>query len=430
MFLFGYRLLVFLIGGGEKMKNYVLREGVYFVAGAKRGAIYDTSNGKVYSINEPGKKVLQGEIENIDYWRQLGVLDLAVPGKEGISEAKQFPSTGIGLRFMWLELTHDCNERCIHCYASASSKGMGASVKRALTYNGWQRLLAEGFDLGCRKCQLTGGEPFRYRGVDGAGVLDLAGYARNLGYESVEIYTNATLLNPGLVERIQELGLSVAVSLYSSDPEVHNAVTRVPGSHEKTRKSLQLLRDRGVPVRVEVVVMRRNEHTVESTIQWIEEMGFSHGPPDLIRPTGRGQDEGLLPSGEIVSHWGVRSEPDFRADPDFIALSCSGNNCLAGKIAVSPNGDMFPCVFSRDQLLGNWFSAGSLSAVIFGKATQEVWYASKDRVLVCRDCEYRYVCEDCRPLASVLAGEQLGFLTAPSPRCVYNPYTGVWGSGV
>jgi len=47
------------------------------------------------------------------------------------------------------------------------------------------------------------------------------------------------------------------------------------------------------------------------------------------------------------------------------------------------------------------------------------WQITKDQVEVCRDCEFRYVCTDCR--AHTVDGE----LGKPA-RCAYNPYTATW----
>ena len=50
--------------------------------------------------------------------------------------------------------------------------------------------------------------------------------------------------------------------------------------------------------------------------------------------------------------------------------------------------------------------------------------------MVCQDCEYRYVCFDCRPISEAVAGRNSNYLSSPYPRCTYNPYTGEWGSGI
>jgi hypothetical protein len=65
-----------------------------------------------------------------------------------------------------------------------------------------------------------------------------------------------------------------------------------------------------------------------------------------------------------------------------------------------------------------------LRKIILGREMLKLWRLSMDRIEVCKDCEYRYVCEDCRPWAYGLTDN----LCAKSPRCTYNPYTGEWGS--
>jgi radical SAM protein with 4Fe4S-binding SPASM domain len=99
-------------------------------------------------------------------------------------------------------------------------------------------------------------------------------------------------------------------------------------------------------------------------------------------------------------------------------------------MAIVDTGDVLPCIFSRQLILGNIKVSGSLEAIIAGKALQQVWSATKDKVMVCQDCEYRYVCRDCRPLSEAAAQGRADYLRAPFPRCTYNPYTGRWGEGI
>jgi hypothetical protein len=65
-----------------------------------------------------------------------------------------------------------------------------------------------------------------------------------------------------------------------------------------------------------------------------------------------------------------------------------------------------------------------------GTPTRRAWASTKDQVAVCKDCEYRYVCFDCRPLSEGAAGGRADYLHAPYPRCTYNPYTGEWRGGL
>lgn len=66
----------------------------------------------------------------------------------------------------------------------------------------------------------------------------------------------------------------------------------------------------------------------------------------------------------------------------------------------------------------------TLAEILAGEQLYALWGLTKDQVEVCRDCEYRYACGDCRPAAM----GRYGNLYAKYPRCSYNPYAGEWKS--
>ena len=78
--------------------------------------------------------------------------------------------------------------------------------------------------------------------------------------------------------------------------------------------------------------------------------------------------------------------------------------------------------------MGNVAKDDSLDNVLKDEI-QELWRITKDDVLVCSDCEYRYVCFDCRPISEGANEGRGNYKSAPYPRCTYNPYEGEWGKG-
>lgn len=298
-----------------------------------------------------------------------------------------------------------------------------------MAHQDWLRIIAETYQLGCRSCQFIGGEPFLYKGRGKETVLDLAEHAVNIGYSDVELFTNATLLTKAEVQQIKNLGLNIAVSLYSNDAQIHDKITGRLGSFEKTMRTLVLLKDADIPTRVEIVIMKTNQRVVEPTMGLVSDLGFDHKQPDIIRPSGRGTNVVLKPNPEILARYGLMNEPNFSVNLETFVLFCNTNSCLFGKIGINNNGDVYPCIFSGDYLFGNFVETKALQSIIEGKTAQTVWLNTKDHVQVCKDCEYRYTCEDCRPLAAACAGEDASFLDSPPPRCTYNPYTGEWGRG-
>ncbi len=419
--------------------DYCLAPGVLFVAGALRGAIYDLNTSRVFSVNETAGGALQKTLSDTQqFWSKLEGLGLAtkepVERKPILPELIQKPE----LQFVWFEVvSDDCNESCIHCYADGMPPSRRKikripttdSKKRKLTAIEWKGLIASAYSLGCKKGQFIGGEPLLYRGEGGEDVLDLAGYAREVGYDFVEIFTNGTLLTSDKVDRIKDLGINVAVSLYSNEADVHDGVTNTPGSHRKTMSALQMLKQAGVPTRVETVLMKPNEQTVIETQSLVEGMGFAHRSPDVLRPEGRGDNPTLTPSKEAVVKYGLMTSPSFTVDKTTFSRYLSGHSCLLGKITITDTGDVLPCIFSRNLVVGN-VRESLLKDVVTGQKLEVIWKSTKDNVLVCKDCEYRYVCFDCRPLAEGVNRGRGKYLTAPYPRCTYNPYTGEWAKGV
>lgn len=91
------------------------------------------------------------------------------------------------------------------------------------------------------------------------------------------------------------------------------------------------------------------------------------------------------------------------------------------KIAITPDGQAIPCIMAREEICGN-IKKQSLKQIVQGIDLQKLRKLSKDNINVCQDCEYRYVCLDCRPLAR----EETGNLYARGNNCLYDPYKGIW----
>lgn len=405
--------------------SYILSDGVYFVEGARNSVICDTRNGKVYSLNSVATakfRSTEPDSEFTELLSQLGIIghqkeDPRRVGKEKIQER---------LQFIWFEIaTSRCNLRCKHCYLGKISHKK--DKKGELKYRDWERLIHDAYELGARKCQFIGGEPFLFAS-HGKNVLDLCSYARSIGFAGIEIFTNAQIVTSEVAFAIKEIGAKVATSLYSSVPEIHDSITGKEGSLGRTLEAINMLMELGVDVRVEVVAMSLNQDTLEETMSFLQSLGVRTRNPDPIRPTGNGEDDYLLLSPKYFEKYGLQSRPEFSVKEEVFLSNQKSNSCLGGKLAITDSGIVLPCVFARTEILGNVLEQ-QLEKVFNGEAATRVRSLSKDEILVCRDCEYRYVCHDCRPLSADTYRVEESFYRYPNPRCTYNPYTGVWGEG-
>lgn len=112
--------------------------------------------------------------------------------------------------------------------------------------------------------------------------------------------------------------------------------------------------------------------------------------------------------------------------PDFFTMntktfteSLSHNSCLNRKISVDKLGFIRNCP-SMSKSYGN-ISSVSIVDALNSKGFKDNWNLTKDEIHVCKDCEFRYVCTDCRAYVE----EPENILSKPL-KCGYNPYTSEW----
>ena len=135
---------------------------------------------------------------------------------------------------------------------------------------------------------LTGGELTLY---DGWQEIARAVKGRRL---ALSLLTNATLFGRDGLDAIADLHpLSVSASLYGSEPRLHDAVTRVSGSFERTVAALSGLRSRGVRCRIGVVVLRENVGDAEAIVALAQELDCEFNFDPTVAPRADGNRDVL-----------------------------------------------------------------------------------------------------------------------------------------
>ncbi len=97
------------------------------------------------------------------------------------------------------------------------------------------------------------------------------------------------------------------------------------------------------------------------------------------------------------------------------------NTCLNRKLAVDAGGEIKNCP-SMPRSFGN-VRETSLHSALAHRDFPRWWRVHKDQIDVCKDCEFRYLCTDCRAYLS----DRDNLLSKPA-KCTYDPYTASWGS--
>ncbi len=291
-----------------------------------------------------------------------------------------------------LELTHRCNERCVHCYCP---QGVGSDE---LTVEQLAQLLAEFRELGGFRLQLTGGELFCRKDLHAIFAL-----VKEQGFV-VDVTSNLTLLTPQNLDALVALEpRSVGCSIYSADPALHDGVTQLPGSWRRSTDAIRELRSRGIPVVLKTPLMndtlagwREVEAlALELDCDYQFDLALTarndgDGEPMRFRATDRPGIEDLFSS----RYYRIRfkdeaAPPPTQPDPD--AMLCGAGS--AGLI-VGPDGTIRPCLGLMEPL--GRFPSDSLTKVwqkseFFERWSQLRWRDSV-RCASCADSAFCFRC--------------------------------------
>ncbi len=249
-----------------------------------------------------------------------------------------------GYDTLFIELLGRCNERCLHCYASA-----GPEIAAELEPELCAQLIEDAVELGFRRVQFTGGDPLLHSALP-----KLASDAAKRGLH-VEIYTNGLALSERLLKDLLPARPSFAFSFYSHREAVHDAITQCAGSQQRTLRAIERALAFECPVRVAMVVMPQNAEDVEPTLAFLKARGVSMVSTAASHGVGRGQYFGQSYSESIgFAH---RASPSASA---AAVVSSSESPSLSdetqlpeGKLCVTYEGDVVPCIFNREMVLGN-----------------------------------------------------------------------------
>jgi AdoMet-dependent heme synthase len=241
------------------------------------------------------------------------------------------------------EVTHRCNLGCEHCYLTEGPVGRPKPRGDELTLDEIRTILDDLAAAGTLFLTLSGGEVFMRRDF-----LSVVGAARERGF-SVTVFTTGTLLTPEVASELAALHpLSVEVSIYSARPEVHDRVTRIPGSHARSLRALRLLKERGVVILIKSPLMSVNSDELHELAALAEDLGAGYGFDPMLTPRRDGDRTPLrlLPSDKQMRAY--FSDPVIArefAQPVKCLPQPGEEICGTGRrtCLISPYGDLFPC---------------------------------------------------------------------------------------
>lgn len=392
------------------MEQYSFSENLYYVKGHTHSCIYDLNKGRLIHFTKDyanvidkiiGKEVKlialgEEERDKLTCLLDNNVISICM-GKVNYGDISSLKKRSV-VDFAWIEITNKCNLRCIHCYDDAC-----ATNQSMMTLKDFQKVVDELVSNNIKKIQLIGGEPLIVPYLK-----EMILYARPF-MELIVVFTNATMLNEEMARFFAINNVQVAVSVYSYDPKYHDYVTKQKGSHVKTNDGIGLLRKFKVKYRVANVLM-------DGLCLGKKNTDFYTLNPkrDVVRMSGRANIN--LLNKEYIKLKSITIDRFNRGiSLSSVSKSVSGHNCFASKIYIAADMNVYPCVMERRLCHGN-LNSKHLKDIL----DQDILLFNKDKVMVCKDCEFRYACFDCRP--DSIEGD----IYEKPWYCSYNPQEGKW----
>jgi organic radical activating enzyme len=170
-----------------------------------------------------------------------------------------------------------CNNRCVFCAQGHKREGC-AEVPFDELVRRMQQGRAEGDEL-----VLTGGEP-----TVRADIVKLVAAAKALGYTAIQIQTNGRMLAYAkLVDELVAAGVTeLSPALHGATADVHDALTRAPGSHAQTVAGIRNATSRGISVITNSVMVKANLAQIPALVDLLGRLGVRQAQLAFVHPVG------------------------------------------------------------------------------------------------------------------------------------------------
>lgn len=360
----------------------------------------------------------------LDVFEQAELFDL-----ESTSQTSEVRSTEQFFPLPVLTITRDCNLRCKHCYAGAGYESSN-ECKKELTTAQWIAVIDEAIDLvssrGEDRFLLTGGEPFVRKDI-----FELIEYIKKKNFRPL-INTNGLLIKEDDIDILLRNSAELMISLDGVTAETHEEI-RGKQTFDKTLKTISLLRDAGLPVKLSFTVHKGNLHELPALFDLAEQFGVKELATNTLMVLSRAAENRLkrVPVARLNDDLAKISDisltkSELVAGPDYANLGAYLFEnirllyCGVGSasLCVDYDGSVYPCF----NTMNNRFYLGN----VLHESLREIWnhapVLTELRELrintmnpKCAECDVRFYCGGgCRGETFAITGD----LYSPYPFCV------------
>ena len=301
------------------------------------------------------------------------------------------------------ELSSRCNERCIHCYIPNEKKNTGFDMPKEKVID----LIDQLADMGGLHVIFSGGEAFLHKDL-----IELVRYARNKDLQ-VSILSNLIALKDEQIKKLHDLNISlIQVSLYSMDPEIHDTITTVKGSFEKSKAAIEKLVAADVPVQISCPIMKANRKGYDKVLKYAQSLKIKAKTDFIMMAQADFNTNNLanrlsIPETEELLRDIMECDLDYqestlklrpKSEEKAFDLERFKKQPVCGvgydNCCITANGDVYPCAGWQSMVLGN----------VYKQSLLEIWENDKLKELrnitqasfpECLECEAADFCARC-----------------------------------
>ena len=253
-----------------------------------------------------------------------------------------------------IEITSKCNERCIHCYIPHDNKV--SDIEPDLFYD----ILKQCKKMKLLHLTLSGGEPMIHKNF-----CDFLRICKEYDF-SVNFLSNLTLINNEIITEMKRNRLlGVQVSLYSMDSSIHDEITQMKGSFDKTKNGILKLIENDIPLQISCPIIKQNKNCYDSVLNWAKihniHVGndyviiarYNHTTQNLNNRLSISEIEEMI-NNIIVNDKTyleqIEKEAEKKNDITLNDIVCS---VCHSSICIAENGNVFPCASWQGYIVGN-----------------------------------------------------------------------------
>ena len=273
------------------------------------------------------------------------------------------------LMSLQFEVTSRCNERCIHCYIPDKTKDEGQDMTLSL----FEDIIKQFSAMGGLQVSLSGGEILLHKDI-----WKMVDICRQYDMQ-IALLTNLYFLKNDDILKMANANISIVqTSLYSMNPEIHDQITKIKGSHEKTKNAIEKLVRNSIPTSISCPILKTNKDSYEGILNYAHSLGIKAQTDFILMAKENLETDNLenrISIEDCEKIIRLILEKNMRDTDDFVKKSSKKNLkallsgdmpiCAAGinNLCISSNGDAYPCNGWQSYKSGN----------VKTETLQEIW---------------------------------------------------------